>query len=103
MRPMTQRLIRVYKNLDIQQIKAQLIIWGDVSASCSHCNSLGLKLETAQCPDCRTDFKYVAVRNIKDHLPKIIKLNHERPDLILVDYDDFKRISGALKAEEFLK
>ena len=103
MRPMTQRLIRVYKNFDIYQIKSHLIIWGDVSASCAHCNSLGLKFETTQCPDCRADFKYATFRNIKDHFPKITKLIHERPDLILVDYEDFKRLSGALKAEEFLK
>ena len=100
---MIQRLIRIYKNLDISDIKEHLLIWGDLSASCSNCNSLGLKLESLQCPQCSKEFKYIAFRNIKDHLPKIIKLMHERPNLTLVDYDDFKRIKGALQAEEFLK
>jgi len=100
---MTQRLIRVYKNLDIQHIKAHLLIWGDLTASCAQCNNLGLKLDTPQCPQCHTEFKYIAFRNIKDHLPKINKLNQERPELILVDYEDFKRLNGVLKAQEFLK
>ena len=99
----TQRLIRIYKNFDIQHIKSHLLIWGDLTASCSQCNSVGLKLDTAQCPQCHTDFKYIAFRNIKDHLPKIHRLIQERPDVTLVDYDDFKRLIGALKAEEFLK
>ena len=103
MPPMSQRLIRVYKNLDIHHIKAHLLIWGELSANCSQCNGVGLKLDEKQCPQCHTDFKYITFRNIKDHLPKINELHHERPDLVLVDYEDFKRISGALKAEEFLK
>ena len=100
---MTQRLIRVYKNLDLHHIQAHLLIVGDLTASCSHCNNLGLKLDTRTCPQCHTDFKYIAFRNIKDHLPKINKLNQEHPELILVDYEDFKRLSGVLKAQEFLK
>ena len=100
---MTQRLIRIYKQLDIHDIKNHLLICGDLTANCSQCNSVGLKLELTRCPQCQTDFKYIAFRNIKDHLPKILKLNRERPDLILVDYDDFKLILGALKAEEFLR
>lgn len=100
---MTQRLIRVYKNLDIHHIKSHLLIWGDLNAICSACNNVGLKLDTTQCPQCHADFKYIAFRHIKDHLPKIHKLTHERPEVILVDYEDFKRLSAALKAEEFLK
>jgi len=33
----------------------------------------------------------------------MLKLSHERPDLVFIDYDDFKRTEGALKAQEFLK
>ena len=99
----TQRLIRIYKNLDLHHIQSHLLIWGELTASCSQCNNLGLKFDTLACPQCHTEFKYIAFRNIKDHLPKIVKLNQERPDIVLVDYDDFKRLSGALKAQEFLK
>jgi hypothetical protein len=36
-------------------------------------------------------------------MPKMLRLNDERPDLVFVDYEDFKKIEGALKAENFLK
>ena len=100
---MTQRLIRIYKNLDIDEIKKHLLFYGDLSGQCAACNHLGVKLDIPACPSCHTEFKYVAFKNVKDHLPKILKLQAERPSLILVDHDDFKRIAGALKAEEFLK
>ena len=100
---MAERLIKIYKQLDIHKIKDHLLIWGELSGHCSHCNEMGLKFDLTQCPHCHTPFKYIAFRNIKDHLPKVHKLLQERTDLTIVDHDDFKRVSGALKAEEFLK
>ena len=100
---MTERLIRIYKPINIQEIKKQLLICGVLSAQCSACSSVGLKIEAAQCPECQAEFSYIAFQNVKDHYPKIQKIIQERPDVTLVDYDDFKRLSGALKAEEFLK
>ena len=64
---------------------------------------MDLKLEMPQCPHCHCDFKYIAFQNIKDHLPKMLKLAGERPDIVFIDYDDFKRTEGALRAEELLK
>ncbi len=100
---MNQRLIRIYKPFDIHEIKRHLLIWGTLSAHCAQCNTIGLKFDTPRCPQCQTDFKYHTFQNIKDHYPKIEKLSYERPDLIFVDYEDFKRLSGQLKAEEFLR
>ena len=100
---MSRRLIRIYKDLDIQEIKECLLIVGDLSAQCSKCNHLGIKLEANQCPQCSAAFQYISFRNIKDHLPKIQRLIHERPGIVLIDFDDFKRLSGALRAEEFLR
>ncbi len=100
---MNQRLIRIYQYFDINDIKDKLLIVGDLSGQCSKCNHLGVKLDSRDCPECHTVFKFITFRNIKDHLPKVQKLKHERPDVVLVDHDDFKRQTGALKAEEFLK
>ncbi len=100
---MNLKFIRIYKKLDVQDIKEHLIIVGDISASCAKCKSLGLKPEASRCPQCQTDFKFMAFRKIRDHLPKMQKFNETRPELTFVDYDDFERITGALKAEEFLK
>lgn len=100
---MTQKLIRIYRQLDIDAIKKHLLLYGDLSGQCAACGQLGVKLDVPTCPSCQAEFKYLAFKNIKDHYPKILKLLSERSALTLVDHDDFKRLSGALKAEEFLK
>ncbi len=100
---MSQRFIRIYKNLDITEIKQHLLVYGDLSANCANCQALDIKLNVNLCPSCKTEFKYIAFRNIRNHLPKLQKLNVERPSLTFVDYDDFSRILGAMKAEEFLR
>ncbi len=100
---MSRRFIRVYKKLDIHEIKKHLLIYGDISGSCANCQKIDLKLNIVQCPQRQTPYKYISFRNIRDHLPKLQHLHEERPDLECVDYEDFKRLLGALKAEEFLK
>jgi len=64
---------------------------------------MDLNLDTAQCPACQTVFKHIAFLNVKAHMPKIQKLSAERPEIVIIDYDDYKRSLGAIKAEEFLK
>ena len=54
------------------------------------------------CPACRTDFRFLAFRNIRSHLPKMPRIKHERPYLTFVDYEDYSRMIGALKARELL-
>ncbi|MDP2654810.1 MAG: hypothetical protein Q8Q08_12390 [Candidatus Omnitrophota bacterium] len=100
---MSQRFIRIYKKLDIHEIKQHLLVYGDVSANCGNCQAIDLKLDAQQCPQCGTPFKYIAFRNVKHHLPKLQRLNEQRPELVFVDFEDFSRILGALKAEEFLR
>ena len=100
---MSSKFIRVYKKLNVPEIKEHLIIVGDTSASCAKCKSLGLKIDTLKCPECQAEFKYMAFRKVKDHMPKMQRFSEARPELIFVDLDDFERVSNALKAEEFLR
>ena|SRR3989338_2634232 len=100
---MNPKFIRVYKKLDIDEIKAHILICGDLSASCGKCNAMSLKFDFVKCPECQTDFKYLAFRNIRENLPKLQKLSDLHKDITFVDFDDFKRISGAVRAEEFFK
>ena len=100
---MNQRFIRIYQKFDVKEIKEHLLIFGDLSASCANCQAINIKFETVHCPECRTPFKYIAFRNIKDHIPKLQKLSQVNPTFVFVDYDDFKRTYSALKAEEFLR
>jgi len=36
-------------------------------------------------------------------MPKIYKIFEERPHIKIIDFDDYNRNIGALKAQEFLK
>ena len=96
-----QKFIRVYKKFDFNDVREHTMIYGYVSASCSNCNALDIKFTLPICPECRTDFKYIAFRNVKDHLPKMEKLYQENPKVILIDFDDYKRALAEVKAKEF--
>lgn len=100
---MSRRYLRVYKSLDVKEIKNHLLIYGDLSGNCAHCRAMDLKLDSLRCPSCQTDFKYIAFRNIRNHLLKLQKLDEAHPFLTVVDFDDYSRLLGALKAEEFLR
>lgn len=101
--PMTSRLLRVYQNLDLHEVKEHLLVYGALNGQCAHCQTMEIRLDAQTCPSCGTAFRYLAFRNVKDHMPKILNLQQTRPQLILVDYEDYKHHAGALKAEEFLR
>lgn len=100
---MNSKFIRIYKKLDLEEIKSCLLICGDLSASCGNCNSLGLKTDASTCPECHAAFKYMAFRNVKDNMPKMLKISDARQDLTFIDFDDYKKMTGAVKAQEFFK
>jgi len=98
---MPQKFIRVYRKINLDDVRDHLIICGDLSASCSKCKEMGFKMDVLKCPSCGTDFKYLTFRNIKENMPKILRLSETHPNLVIVDFDDFKRIDSASKAQEF--
>ena len=100
---MGKMFVRVYQPLDIADIKKHLLIYGDLSANCANCQAIDLKLGSRQCPACKTEFKYIAFRNVRSHIPKLIKLHDEHPEVMLIDFDDFQRHWATLKAQEFLR
>jgi hypothetical protein len=100
---MQKRFIRIYKETDLIELKEHLLIYGDLSANCANCQEIDIKLDAISCPKCKTDFRYIAFRNIRNHLPKLSKILIDKPYIVFVDYDDFARLWGAHKAQEFLK
>ena len=98
-----QKYIRVYQDIDIKEIKSHLMIYGDLSASCGNCSAMDFKMDIVNCPQCKTEFKYVAFRNIKVHWPKVQRLLEDRPHWKIVDFEDYSRILGVSKAFDFLK
>ena len=98
----SERFLRIYKKFYFDELKSHTLLYGALSGSCSHCKNLDIKLDATACPSCKNTFKYIGFINIKDHLPKMQRIAHERPDIIFIDYDDFKKIEGELRAKEIL-
>lgn len=89
--------------MDFNFVKSHLLVYGALAGNCAFCKAMDIKLDARQCPQCKAEFHYIAFQNVKDHMPKMLRLTDERPDLVFVDYDDFKKIEGARKAENFFK
>lgn len=100
---MQKRQLRVYKEMDLIELKEHLLIYGVLSGNCANCQAIDIKLDTVHCPQCKTDFRYLAFRDFKNHAAKIPRLLAERPYLVFVDHDDFAKSWGAHKAQEFLR
>lgn len=96
--------IRVFKEVDIDEISGHLIIAGDLSANCFACNHIGIDFQTAKsCPNCHREFKYITFRpkaNKAEEFSQIGRLKEKRPDLIIIDHADFTRSSGKIKAHD---
>jgi hypothetical protein len=99
---MPKQMIRVYHSLEFDDVKEHLLEYGVLSGICAKCKAMDLKLNDRLCSKCGTEFKYVAFQNIREHLPKMIKLHAERPSIQFVDHQDFKRIEGEMKARSIL-
>ncbi|MEW6009261.1 MAG: hypothetical protein AB1629_06485 [Candidatus Omnitrophota bacterium] len=94
--------IRTWKYYDINEIKAHLVIVGQLSGDCANCKAIGIDYLTAKtCPQCKAEFKFIATRqsNTPHHLLKRIQV--QRPELEFIDYSDFKLAVDRNKAREF--
>lgn len=88
--------IRVWKEMELEDIEKHLLIVGASSGDCSNCKELGINYLTAtSCPKCNTGFKYVASR-----LHEVRKISNKRPDLIFIDLEDYKKAAGKIKAKK---
>lgn len=88
-------LLRAWKEFNIDDISRHLLIVGALTADCSHCRELGINYSIAtSCPKCGTEFKYIASRNKETR-----KIHEKRPDLIFIEFEDYKRVTGFIKAK----
>jgi predicted amidophosphoribosyltransferase len=99
---MDRRFIRVYKELDIEDVSKHLIIFGDLHGTCSNCSKLGLNFSIRICPECKTEFKYATFSSQSHRVSQMDKIV-KTEDLIFIDYNDYKRIMGKIKARDFFK
>ncbi len=99
---MSERFLRIYKKFYIDEVKSHLMTYGMLTGMCANCKDMDAKLEHLKCTACGNEFKYIAFQNVKDHMPKMLRIAAERPNVIFVDYDDFKKIEGEEKAKGIL-
>jgi len=103
---MRQSLIRVWQQLNAEEVKKHLLLAGELTANCENCQELGIDFTKAgMCPECNTAFKYISFRkksNRSEELSAIGRLREKRPDLIIIDYEDIKRACGKSQARNLL-
>lgn len=103
-----KQCIRVWHVFDVQEVAKHLLIMGDLTADCGNCRELGVNPWKAKtCPKCGTSFQYLASRRLVSHPGERFQLAQRvfqnRPDLQIIDYDDFQKASGHQKARDFFK
>jgi len=102
---MSKAFIRVWQELEAEDIKKHLLVIGQISGTCQNCNNLGIDYVNAKtCSDCNTEFKFIALRPEKEGRPvgfsNIRLIKQRRPDLIFIEYSDFKKFASSRKAQD---
>ena len=86
---MAIRLMRVWKQLDSEDVRRQLLIIGDLSAECAKCKAIGIDHRRAErCPSCGAVFQYMAARHASGVVVR--RLVGLRPDLVPIELEDFR-------------
>lgn len=93
--------LRVWKEVDIDEIKEHLVIVDDKYGHCPNCKKIGIELNgLTHCPDCGREFKYVTSKDARGGRTDIVKRTRKKlPNLIFIDYDDYERATGKKTAE----
>ena len=100
---LSKKFIRVWNEVDIEEISRHLIIIGDLLANCGNCSQIGLNPSLSTCPGCKTEFKYATFISERDRGSQIIKMRDKLREKIFIDYSDFKRCKAKSKAKDFFK
>lgn len=100
--------IRVWQEKELTEVEKHLLIVGDTLADCGQCRELGLDYRNAtRCPKCGTTFSYITSRRFESHPSErfhiVKRLSQTRSDLVWIDYDDYRKITGRQKALDFFK
>lgn len=99
--------LRVWKQFSVEEIQKSLIIVGDLTSDCANCKEVGLPVDKiTTCPNCGITFRFVTSRQAAGNAPTryrdVHRITSRRPDLIFIDYDDYKKLTGKSKAYEIL-
>ena len=101
------QFVRIWVELDMDHVRKHLILADESLGSCASCKDLGIDLKTARtCPNCGTEFLYATTRPVgsgKTADFKILsRIRVKRPDLTIIDWNDYDHGQGKLSARELL-
>jgi hypothetical protein len=95
--------VRIWQEVELSEIKNNLLVAGTLSGDCFACKAIGLDYyQVKVCPNCKREFKYLALRNQASG-SLIKRLKQKRPDLLILDFPDFKAATESQAAKELLK
>ena len=98
--------LRLWGKFQIDDVKSHLLVVGDSFGDCASCRELGLDpWKVPSCPACHTKFLFIASRRAVTHPSErfIIakRIMEKRPDLRMIDYEDFQKAVGSQAAKNF--
>ncbi|MBD3263871.1 MAG: hypothetical protein GF375_02065 [Candidatus Omnitrophica bacterium] len=93
--------MRVWKNMDLDDVQKHLIVAGELSSQCYSCNSPGIELTSPSCPSCGVAFKYMGFRR-KLTPSFLLKIKEANPGIIFIDFEDFKKALSKRDARKLL-
>lgn len=91
-----RRSIRIYQDVEIDQVKKHLMLIDDLYGSCANCKNLGLNfVQDRTCPQCNTTFEYLATRSPSETGKILSRIRAEKLPLKLIDRGDYdKAVAG---------
>jgi len=93
----SKHIIRVWQEVDIDAIEPHLLVAGSTAGDCGNCKEINIELSQKRCPKCGAEFKYIGTR-ISASAKEAKRIKLKRPDLTIIDLNDFKEIQARKKA-----
>lgn len=90
-----KQYLRVYQNLEIEEIQRHLLLIDDLYGSCANCKQVGLNYtKDLSCSQCKTEFKYLATKLPQEVKKILARLEQDGRKLIVIDRDDFDKATA---------
>jgi hypothetical protein len=90
-----KQYLRIYRQLDVDEIKAHLILVDDLYGICANCRHAGLNYtKDLRCPECGTEFRYLATRHRSETSKILARLEQDGRTITVIDRDDWEKATA---------